>query len=149
MRLRVPRLLILAVVATAASSDHAFGQDAQKAPGPAARPKPGPPAKAATAPAQSAPNDPRMKQLLAAWEKQSAKIRTLDVKIKRVDQSAAWGNEEFEGRALLESPNHAWLDFKKVDADEKGNKKLIPHERIICTGNEIWQYKPEVKQVFI
>ena len=158
MRRGVRRVVLLAVVATAAGSPAAFAQVArQPAAGagagaqdgavqaPAAKAKP----RAAAEPARAIPPDPRMKKLLAEWEKQSAKLKTLDVKIRRLDTSPAWGDEEFKGRALLESPNHAWLDFKKVDVDANGNQKLVAFERIICTGTEVWQYKPESKQIFI
>ena len=153
MRRAERRVLVLAIVTSAAVHGGTFAQDARKpavksAPPQAAqadRPKAAPAANAAAAD----PNDPRMKQLLAAWEKQSAKLKTLDVAIKRIDNSAAWGNEEFEGRALLESPNHAWLDFNKVDVNGQGKRNLVHHERIICTGTEVWQYRPEVKQVFV
>src|SRR4051812_48155745 len=110
MRRGVRRVLVLAVVAAAATgSAGTFGQDAgraaprppQQAQAPAGRPKAAPanrPAAAAPAQAKADPNDPRLKQLLAAWEKQSTRLKTLDVTIDRVDTSDAWGDETFEGR---------------------------------------------------
>ena len=95
-------------------------------------------------------NDANMKQLLQEWEKKSSLLKTLDVAIKRRDKSAAWGNEEYEGRAILKSPDLAWLDFQKVEIDEKTKeKKLTPEQRIICTGTEVWQYKSDTKQIFV
>jgi TIGR03009 family protein len=85
----------------------------------------------------------------------SARLQTLDVAITRVDRSPAWGEDDhYEGRAMLKSPNRAWLDFNKVVqvVDPKtGEKKktLKPYERIICTGEEVWQYRSETKQIFI
>lgn len=112
------------------------------------------PASAAQAKAAAKPepkwNDAKMKQLLQEWEKKSSLLKTLDVAIKRRDKSAAWGNEEYEGRAILKSPDLAWLDFQKVVTDEKSKeRKLAPDERIICTGTEVWQYKSDTKQIFI
>ncbi len=92
----------------------------------------------------------QMDDLLIKWEKQSAKLKSLDVKFKRVDHSPAWGdNELYEGRAMLQSPNLAWLDFKKVGVDEHNKPKLVPHERIVCTGKEVWQFNSPTRQIFI
>lgn len=91
-----------------------------------------------------------MERLLNLWEKQSARLKSLDVKFKRVDHSPAWGdNELYEGRAMLESPNLAWLDFKKVGVDKQNRPALVPHERIVCTGKEVWQYHSPTLQIFI
>ncbi|MFO0910916.1 MAG: outer-membrane lipoprotein carrier protein LolA [Isosphaeraceae bacterium] len=69
--------------------------------------------------------------------------------ISRLDRSPAWGDDQYEGRAILMSPNYAWLDFQKVTQDSQKGKKLIPHERIICTGVEVWQYRSDTRQIFI
>ncbi len=155
MRPGVRKVLVLGVFATTATTlavpARSLAQDARKAAPAAARPQQPQqqqPAAVGNRPAQ-APADPRMKKLLGEWEKKSATIKTLDVKILRHDKSPAWGDEDFEGRALLQSPNRAWLDFRKVEDDEKGGKKLVAFDRIICTGAEVWQYKPDTKQVFI
>src|SRR5208337_4947738 len=77
---------------------------------------------------------------------------TLDVKILRVDQNPAWDElEYYDGRALFKSPNFAFIDFNKIKQDEKQkplrdpqNKDKwlsTPFERIVCTGEEVWQYK--------
>jgi TIGR03009 family protein len=102
------------------------------------------------APPVKAPDPARMKQLLGVWEQQSAKLTSLDVRIKRLDRSAQWGDEEYAGRAILMSPNLAWLDFQKLVHDEKLDKdRFIPHERIVCTGAEVWQYRSDTHQIFI
>ncbi len=112
-----------------------------------ARGKVAPKAKAAPV---AAPDGQRMEQLLNLWEKQSALLKSLDVKFKRVDHSPAWGdNELYEGRAMLQSPNLAWLDFKKVGVDKNNKPALVPHERIVCTGKEVWQYHSPTRQIFI
>jgi TIGR03009 family protein len=91
-----------------------------------------------------------MKTLLRAWEERSTQLTSLDVKIQRIDRSPAWGDEEFEGRAMLVSPNLVWLDFKRVEVDPKSkNRKAQPYERIVCTGTEVWQYQCDVKRITI
>ena len=73
----------------------------------------------------------------------------------RTDRSPAWGEDDhYEGRAMFKVPNLAWLDFQKekevVDPATKAKKKkLVPHERIICTGTEVWQYRCDTSQIFI
>jgi len=105
---------------------------------------------AKAAPPVSATDGQRMEQLLILWEKQSARLKSLDVKFKRVDHSPAWGdNELYEGRAMLQSPNLAWLDFKKVSVDKQNKATLVPYERIVCTGKEVWQYNSPTRQIFI
>src|SRR5260370_34107262 len=47
---------------------------------------------------QPAPID--MQQLLNLWEGQSAKLKTLEVSIYRIDKNVAWGDEEhYQGHA--------------------------------------------------
>ncbi len=105
-------------------------------------------------------NAKKMAWLLKQWEQQSSLLKTLDVKILRVDQNPAWGEVEYyDGRALFKSPNFAFIDFNKIKQDEKKkpvrdpkdkNKWLsTPFERIVCTGEEVWQYKSDTQQIFI
>lgn len=90
-----------------------------------------------------------MQMLLAKWAKQSTQLRSLDVKIRRLDKSNKWDDEEYEGRAMFKSPNLAFLDFQKVTTPEGKPKQLVPHERIVCTGKEVWQYRSDTQQLFI
>jgi TIGR03009 family protein len=160
MRGGVRRVVILAAAATAVGFPETYAQGPRPAPAPAGRPPAAAPARpkaAQAAPvaqpaAAAAAADPRMKPLLESWEKESSRLKTLDVsKIVRIDDSKAWGKEEFRGRAMFEAPNRAYLDFKKVEkaADEKAPPKLVGYERIVCTGTEVWQYRHDTKQVFI
>jgi TIGR03009 family protein len=138
------------VARTPAEPPAAAGRN-QAAPGNrAAAPADRPPAQAGQPPA--AANDPRMKAVLREWERRSAQLKSLDVRIKRLDQDPAWNEiEQYEGRAVLQSPNLACLEFKKVVKDPKDPKKegLVDHERIVCTGSEVWQYKYDTRQIFI
>ncbi len=98
------------------------------------------------------PQGKRMEQLLNLWAQQSTRLKTLDVKIKQVAKvSEAWGNGEvhYDGRALFKAPNLAWIDFQEVVTDEKQGKKLVPHERIICTGKDVWHYVCKAQQIYI
>ncbi len=104
-------------------------------------------------------NAEKMEWLLKKWEHQSSLLKTLDVKILRIDQNPAWDElEYYDGRALFKSPNLAFIDFNKIKQDGKKkplmdpqNKNWLstPFERIVCTGEEVWQYKSDTQQIFI
>jgi TIGR03009 family protein len=108
-----------------------------------------------------------MARLLVNWQGQSAKLKTLEVDIERIDKNLAWGDEEhFLGHAAFRSPREAYLFFSKVtlqqqpDPKDKKKKVLVPvkkddkiqskpFEKMVCTGEELWQYRYEVKQIFV
>jgi TIGR03009 family protein len=118
-------------------------------------------APAARAAQPAAPIDPaEMDVLLQKWEQQSSLLKTLDATLVRIDDAPAWGDREYyEGRAMFKSPNLAMIDFSKIKLDEKKKpmrdprKKngwiSTPYERIICTGNEVWQYTADTQQIFV
>ncbi len=119
--------------------------------------------------AVAAADPTRMERLLADWAGQSAKLRTLNVSLYRIDTTPDWDEEDhYEGTAAFEKPQRAFLDFRKVqtrfapDPKNATKKKLVavldpatkkpisrPHETIVCTGDEVWHYRYDVKQVFI
>ena len=135
-----------------------FGQEPERAAqAPQTRTaRPAPPVAGADA---AQPADPeKMEWILKQWEHQSSLLKTLDVRLLRIDDTPAWGDKEFyEGRALFQSPNLALIDFNKVKQDEnkrpvkdaKGNFVSTPYERIVCTGAEVWQYRSDSQQIFI
>ena len=89
-------------------------------------------AQAATGQAQpqAAPDPARMKWLLKAWEGQSAKLKTLDVRIYRIDKDFKWKDEvHFEGRAVFKSPDLAYLDFWQTQAGARRQGPTGPGER--------------------
>lgn len=89
----------------------------------------------------------RMEVLLAAWEQRSALVKELDAEFSRKDHSPAWQeNTEYKGRALLKSPDLAYLDFEKLNPEDK---KFTHHERIICTGKDVYHYQTPSRQIFI
>ncbi len=133
--------------------------------------KTNPPAAAKQAPA---PVDPRavqarleankaeMERVLVEWENRSKQITSLDVLFERIDHSPGWGDQYYQGRAMLQSPDLACLQFQKykLDADRrpivvnKDNKAIPqlepqPYERIVCTGTEVLQYSWDDKKIFI
>ncbi|QEH32871.1 hypothetical protein OJF2_13560 [Aquisphaera giovannonii] len=144
--------------ALAGAAPAVIGQEAEQAPAAAegaARPAPGGEAAAA----EPQPGDPvMMEKLLRQWEKQSSLLKTLDVAMFRKDTTPAWGTVEYyEGRALFQSPNLAFIDFSKIQLDDnkkpmkdaKGKWVSTHDERIVCTGTEVWQYKTDTKQIFV
>lgn len=161
MRRNVPILpaLVSALAMFAASQAGAQNPPQQAGPGPA------PAREQAQNPPAPAPIDPqRLAGLLDLWEKNSANLTSLDVKMTRTDRNPAWGEDDhYKGRAMFRSPNRAWLDFEKekVVVDPVTKKEVVdpvtrlkqkafyPHERIICTGNEVWQYRCDTSQIFI
>ena len=152
MRWNVRSVLAMLVAAWATSSPTAQAQaQTQSGAPPAPAAKGGsPPAKKAAAPPVD-PTGQKMTWLLDQWAGQSTKLTSLDVAIARVDSSPAWGDDEhFVGQALFKAPNLACIDFRKVEGDPKApDRKLVPNERIICTGSEVWQYRSDLKQVFV
>jgi TIGR03009 family protein len=108
-----------------------------------------------------------MQQLLGLWEGQSAKLQTLELAMYRIDKDPKWGDEEhYLGRAAFKNPQLAYLDFRKVkmreQADPKDKRKKqfvpekkddktvsVPFETIICTNQEVWQYRYDVRKIYI
>jgi TIGR03009 family protein len=157
MRRRLTALTAHFLTVWAMGLPHALGQASQPtAPAAAAEERSaGPTAK----PARTI--DPAgMDVLLQKWERQSSLLKTLDVTILRIDDAPAWGDREYyEGRALFKSPNLAFIDFSKIKLDDqkkpmrdprkKNGWVSTPYERIVCTGNEVWQYTSDTQQIFV
>ena len=160
------QFLMVWVIGLTSAFGQTSGEDpAQPAAGnrPTSAPTRGPAQNQAAQPGAVAPAeavDPaKMDLLLKQWEKQSALLKTLDVTILRIDDNPAWGDlEYYEGRALFKSPNLAFIDFLKIKQDEKkqpikdpqkGKWVSTPYERIVCTGDEVWQYRSDTQQIFV
>lgn len=104
-----------------------------------------------------------MDRVLAEWEVKSKQIKSLDVVFDRVDRSVGWGDQYYQGRAMLQSPDQACLQFQKnkldpdgkplVSVDKSGRKvaqlEAEPYERIVCTGTEVLQYSWDDRKMFI
>jgi TIGR03009 family protein len=109
----------------------------------------GRPAAKPAAPKADLPPDPRlaarMEALLKDWEKQSAETDTLEARFTRLDVSQAWGDRtEFEGWAVLKSPDLACLNF-----DQVVDKKKSFYQRYICDGQKVYQVIGSRKQIFV
>jgi TIGR03009 family protein len=124
--------------------------------------RPSPAKTKANAPPLVPPNPARMEKLLKDWEGQSSKLNTLDVSIYRIDLAPAWGDEDhYEGHAVFKSPQLAYLGFNKVKLVTNDKKKMVPQvdrnkkrvttpfETIVCTKDEVWQYRFDLKQIFV
>jgi TIGR03009 family protein len=151
----------------AASASSFAAASAQQAAGNRAAAQARPGAGAAARQPQAAPQPPgaTMEQLLWDWERQSEKLKTLQVSIYRIDKTPAWNEEiHYEGLAIFQRPNLANLSFKRLktqrDAKTKNlvplpdpnnpKKRLAtPEETIICGENEVWQYLYPVKEIFV
>jgi TIGR03009 family protein len=152
MRWRNPIITVQFLATCVLAGTTSFGQD----PG---QERQAPPQQAEAARAGAAPANPeQMEWILKQWEHQSSLLKSLDVRLLRIDDTPAWGDREYyEGRALFQAPNLALIDFNKVTLDEnkkpvkdaKGNFVSSPFERIVCTGDEVWQYRSDSQQIFI
>jgi TIGR03009 family protein len=133
----------------------AFGQTAAPRPNAPAQAPPRPaPAQAPPSPGvggavPKAAEDPaarrKMDELLVQWEKKSTGFQTLDAAFVGEEDDGFGPPIRFQGRALLKSPNLAFLHFERPDA----NGKFAPYEQIRCTGNEVYHYKATTSQIFI
>jgi TIGR03009 family protein len=118
-----------------------------------ARPAPRPEAAQADAPPTGATRlqpttpEPRMLELLQAWEGVSKSHETLYAQFTRTDRSPALVEPKvYEGQALLRKPNLACLDFQEVLKDRP---KPAFSQRIVCTGAKVYQFLGPTKQVFV
>ena len=160
------RMILAAALIALVAVDPARVRAQQPAPGRSAPPAAPTDRAAKAAPAQpQAAKDPaKMQWLLKAWQGQSAKLKTLDVRIYRIDRDFRWKDEvHYEGRAVFKSPNLAYLDFSQLKLapnaqgqpapvkDPKNEKAwLKTHtETIICGQDAVWQYLYPGKQIFV
>ncbi len=82
------------------------------------------------------PDPARMDELLTLWAGQSSKLKTLEVEIYRIDRDEAWGEEEhYMGHAAFQTPDSAYLDYRKVklevkpDPDDKKKQLVVPMKK--------------------
>ncbi len=97
-------------------------------------------------------DDPAAKKaaerLLGFWEKKSQQIRTLKAEFSREDKDRTFGKlTSYRGRAYLEAPNRAALKFWVIGKDDQGKSKLTEHEKIVCDGRQVFDYRYAQKQV--
>ncbi len=126
-----------------------------------ARPAPAQGGNPAPDPSQAQPRgvDPaaaqEMETILQQWEQRSSLDKTLYAEFTRTDKTTTPGFADdlikFQGVALLQSPNLACIEFKRVQVDAKGQTLPNPpfHERIVCTGNDVYHFYAPSKEVFV
>jgi TIGR03009 family protein len=148
MRQRVVLLVVCACVVAAAVTPSAFGQGR---PAPRQTPR-----DAQTAPVQQPAGPPlglanpaaaqkKLDQLLSDWEARSQSITSLDAQFIRQDVNAEFNQKDvYVGRALLKSPNLAFLNFDKMN-----NGKKEPYEQIRCTGKEVYFMQAATSQIHV
>jgi TIGR03009 family protein len=114
-----------------------------------APPQPTSPPQAAPRPAPAAPIDPkRIDEILAKWEVASKGITSLYAEFEQVDKLVIVGDEKkYKGKAYLQSPNKALLQFEKENPNKPG--EFIFERRILCSGEEVMEFDAAVKQVVI
>jgi TIGR03009 family protein len=106
------------------------------------------PAAGAAAVKAKAEGDPRkLDEVLRAWEAQSQRTTSLRASFIRVDLDLAWNTKTYyAGTAVLRGPNLAYLDTQKYGED---NKTKTFFERIVCTGNRVYHFQADTRQVHI
>jgi len=107
------------------------------------------------------PNPARMEPLLKEWEKQSARLKTLEFSIYRIDRDPNGNEQHYEGHVAFKSPKLAYRDLSMVKLVPDDHKKMVPQldaskkrvstplDTTIWSGEELWQYRYATKQVFI
>jgi TIGR03009 family protein len=155
---------LIALVAAGSARVHAQEPTPGRAAQPSARAARSAPPAATPAQPQAANDPAKMKWLLEKWEGQSGKLKTLDVRIYRIDKDFRWKDEvHFEGRAVFKSPNLAYLEFWKLKLAPNAKGQLAPvkdpknekswlkthTETIVCAKDAVWQYLYEGKQIYI
>lgn len=86
-----------------------------------------------------------MEALLQEWAERSADLKSLDAQFLETDVDPVWNRTRtFEGRALLQEPSRACLEFKEIK--EKGKPPVFDN-RIVCNGQEVYQFQQATRQI--
>ena len=105
-----------------------------------------------------------MKWLLEKWEGQSTKLKTLDVKIYRIDKDPKWKRGgALRGACHVQEPQPGLPGLRQDQAGagcqgpdgpgdrsqdrETGDRRGT--ETIVCGQNDVWHYLHEGRQIFI
>ncbi len=100
--------------------------------------------------AEAPANPAQLAKILSSWEATSHRLQSLEVSLTRRDVNPAWGNASvFEGRAFLEKPDRARLEFWKMVEQPNKTMSREDQEHIICTGKSVLQYVFATKQIFV
>lgn len=92
------------------------------------------------------PTDPRLDQLLARWEKETAGIKSMVATIKCTRKNNVFNRTEtLEGTAkFMQQADGSYL--ARLHLEDKGNKNR--YETYICTGSHIYVVRPEEKSIY-
>jgi TIGR03009 family protein len=107
---------------------------------------------AATLPAQQPPVTAppaapgRLDGLLQRWEREMMSVQTLVAQCNRTTIDKTYGKPQtFVGTARYQRPNQAVLEMQKLGKDNKPDPQA--YEKFLCTGNMLYEYDPQNKQV--
>jgi hypothetical protein len=107
------------------------------------------------------PNPARMDKLLNDWENQNARLKTLEFSIYRIDRDPNGKEQHYEGLVAFKSPKLAYRDLRMVKLVLDDHKNMVPQldtskkrvstawDTTIWSGEELWHYRYDMKQVFI
>jgi hypothetical protein len=98
-----------------------------------------------------------MKWLLNEWERTTNNLKTLDVRISRIDKDQKWADEtHYEVAAVFKDPDLASVDIWKLNLAPDGRGHMVPvkgsenHiERLVRVKGAVWQYIDDGRHIHI
>lgn len=88
----------------------------------------------------------RLDALLQRWEREMMSLQTLVAQCNRTTIDKTYGKPQtFAGTAEYKRPNQAHLKMFKVGKDNQIDKQA--YEEFLCTGNTLYEFDPQNKQV--
>lgn len=89
----------------------------------------------------------KMNEILARWEAQSRKVRSLSIKFRLVDESKLFGAKtSYEGQLRVRSPDRLYVDYYELKG---GRPASAMNERIVCDGKNLYQFLGPPKRCFV
>lgn len=87
----------------------------------------------------------KMAEVMRAWEAKSATIKSLYIEFQQTDTIE--GEKSYQkGWAMIKAPNLAVYSVSKSDPTFEEDVKL---RRLVCTGDEYWQYEHAAKEIIV
>lgn len=95
------------------------------------------------APATPAAVPTRLDTLLGRWEQEMARIETLNVQCNRTDTNKVnLRTDLYTGGMKYMKPNLALMEMQRKDRPDI-------YEKFLCTGNFIYQFMPQTKEILL
>ena len=91
------------------------------------------------------PDPGAVDRVLAEWRAKVSAITSVDVRFRMRDEAKSWDSTRRVGRAVLATPNRAFLETYTVGPDGKTGGLF---ERMIWDGRTILQFDPDEHRVF-